>query len=433
MESLAKELRQKGNTLFKQCDIKLAYTVQKPKLNQAISFYEQSLQHAKTDGDKTSANKNLGVCYYRLFSKSQNSLPNINEVLFYCNLAIRYYLRVFNAFPEIEEKVTSIIEEMISFLNGKLIPANTCLQKLLELTNEIPWKYLENRLFLNKTIACKYLNLALSSYDEKNYIAAISHSNNCLEFANESIYYYKEEETLDTIESAETLIIRSKANIYIDIGNKQLSEAINEDDSCDVEIIYDCLDKYREAYILTTSFSERFTDIELEANICSKIGCAVKNYLKDMKKAQKILTHCISLGLSLQHRNAHTEDWYKKAYNCLQDVRKKIVQEEEIEKSKDKVNIKKELVDIFAELNKKAEGDHAEFIKFILEKHKPKEDLNFNVDEQVKKTNIKKVLTKVIAMYHPDKISDTEMRKKILFEEIAKLLNNKYSECKGLD
>ncbi len=83
------------------------------------------------------------------------------------------------------------------------------------------------------------------------------------------------------------------------------------------------------------------------------------------------------------------------------------------------------------ELTKKAEGDNTEFIKHVLEKHKPKENFHFKVDEEIKKTSLKKVLTKIIAVYHPDKVLDSEPRKKVLFEEITKLLNNIYTVLKG--
>jgi hypothetical protein len=54
------------------------------------------------------------------------------------------------------------------------------------------------------------------------------------------------------------------------------------------------------------------------------------------------------------------------------------------------------------------------------------ENLNFIVKEKAK-SNIKRVFIKVISLYHPNKYSSDDMKKKLLMEEISKILNRKYA------
>jgi len=58
--------------------------------------------------------------------------------------------------------------------------------------------------------------------------------------------------------------------------------------------------------------------------------------------------------------------------------------------------------------------------------------LNYNVDQEIKKTSHKKVLVNNIKYYHPDKYSSEDIIKKIFMEEITKRLNDVYFMAKGL-
>ena len=58
--------------------------------------------------------------------------------------------------------------------------------------------------------------------------------------------------------------------------------------------------------------------------------------------------------------------------------------------------------------------------------------LNYNVEQEIKKTSHKKVLVNVIKYYHPDKYSAEDINKNIFIEEITNKLNEVYFMAKGL-
>jgi hypothetical protein len=77
---------------------------------------------------------------------------------------------------------------------------------------------------------------------------------------------------------------------------------------------------------------------------------------------------------------------------------------------------------------KKDRKNYSQYLNYLLKNHSPiKKALNFNVEEEIKKSGEKKTLLKLIKFYHPDANGVEEMKSRILIEEIAKRLNDLYS------
>lgn len=241
----------------------------------------------------------------------------------------------------------------------------------------------------------------------------------------------------------EFYITRCRIKRLISKGELLFSEAINEDDSINMDSIYICLDVYREAYqmLKEKESSESSVDIELEAILCSKLGYILFKVLKNYSKSKDLLETCVQLGMSLHPKNVELDDWYRKASGCLIDLRFRLQEEEEGKKNDKKAVYLEQLKDVLKKIDELCEkvkedikNNLKAFLEFLLENHPPLTigKLNYNVEEEIKKTSHKKVLVNVIKYYHPDKYSVADMRKKILMEEITKRLNDVYSMAKGL-
>ena len=103
--------------------------------------------------------------------------------------------------------------------------------------------------------------------------------------------------------------------------------------------------------------------------------------------------------------------------------------EREKKDSAEKDEMKKELKKEIDELSKQATAK--ELLKFIYKKYPPVIK-SHTLDKDFEKKSIKKTLSIAILHYHPDKVdSDTQgLRKKVLYEEITKVLTKFFNEIK---
>jgi hypothetical protein len=133
---------------------------------------------------------------------------------------------------------------------------------------------------------------------------------------------------------SKSYLIKCEINSNLLYANKLFSEAIEEDESINMEIIYDSLDIYRLAHQQTNFLNTKNKpDVELEAIICSKLGYIFFTVFKNYQKAKSFLNQAVSLGLSLYPKNISSERWYIKATTALQDIRLILQQNEEQENS----------------------------------------------------------------------------------------------------
>lgn len=241
------------------------------------------------------------------------------------------------------------------------------------------------------------------------------------------------EELSDLKQSAVFYINRSNAYRFIDQGNKLFNSAIYDEDSIEMDLIYEALDRYREALMLTNCFKESSenTDIELEAICCSKLGTIFYNIFKNNDKSEFFVKQSVTLGMSLYPKNVALEEWYVKSADILQAIRKKREDEEVKINNEIREKIKSENPKIFEDLLKEFNTKSTEgFISYVIEKHPPSEGYKLNAEEEVKKIGLKKLLIKLIALYHPDKVIESDLKRKVILDEICKYLNSKYNYLK---
>jgi hypothetical protein len=379
-----------------------------------------------------------------MFYKAKENKLKIDEILFSGRNSLLNFQEALKSLMsisspltlEIEEKALVLINAIIDQINtSKELFLEDQLIKLNKINSSIDWSLpnLKSRCAIQ--LSKKYFLMAMESFEVKNYVNSISNCEHSLEFARQGLQYKNGikqnfiDELNSQLESACFLLIRSKSYLIFEKANDYFDFELFNREQLDFESVKYSLDLIREALLIAKCIEdENKADIELEAIISSKIGEISYKILKDREKAESYVKISVELGMSLFPRNVQMEDWYRKASEILKEIRKTKELEEQKRMREIKEKYYNEVYTHIVDLDEKEKKYSVEkFIKYVLKKHPPRENLNFNVEEEKAKSNMKRVFIKVIAFYHPDKFSSEDMKKKVLMEEITKILNRKYS------
>ena len=191
--------------------------------------------------------------------------------------------------------------------------------------------------------------------------------------------------------------------------------AAKEMESKDIESAlnrgWDALDKFKETETLTeASFDEVCYDAK------SAQGFLYLNIFKNHSMAKKIFTAIIESSASESHKD---KEWFQNATNALKKMEKN-------EPSAQKASILEELkpdLDKIKVALKDAGRDLQKIIDFIYTNYPPipRNDGNPRVKPSVINLTEAKAKRKMIFSYHPDKIDSSDMKHKLLCEEITKI------------
>ena len=201
-------------------------------------------------------------------------------------------------------------------------------------------------------------------------------------------------------------------------------------------------------------------DLLSEAKKLTK-GINMKIFCKAKFREGKLLYDFISrerakscfkevLDISLTEAYTNTE-FYKEANGLFQEIKKS----EEVPPSERKMAFLTELEPHIKEIDAAAEKknaadkcDYEGFINFLFERFPPSQHFprakKPEVGKGADKSALKKAYAKLSGYYHPDKVITSRKYKildvavqgekyKVLCEEIAKRVNNKYTELKNMD
>ena len=165
------------------------------------------------------------------------------------------------------------------------------------------------------------------------------------------------------------------------------------------------------------------------------IGVLYYDVFDDYARADEYLSRVLDLVKGMKG-NLHSYDWYKLTIKYKQTIRDKFIQkerEEDLQKKKQYLKKLKVVIDHMADLS-----NLTALTEYVLDKHPPKHISNADVaalKENVltllksgTKTDKRKVVLKLNARYHPDKVDASVhgMKWKVLCEEITKNVNRLY-------
>jgi hypothetical protein len=427
METKSNYHRQLGNTIYKKYESMKSPVLVVTNMNIAINHYNDAIRTAKTDEERVKANKNISLSYERMYNVTKDSFK---DGIFYLKLSFEYLLNCYTLerIVPFSAKLRKLLEETIDYIFEH---SDNAIFEAMKLKNIVSWKLLEFRSLYCILMAKKYLSFCIKYTDTERFNQALSFAYDCLEICGELKYNnseYKYDEEIEELEdSANFYVCRVKTFICISQGKKIMSQAFYEDETINMEFFYNILDKFREALNINSILEKK--DIELEAICYSEIGCLLYVVLKNEERASELLNHSVGLGMSLHPKNVHNERWYKKAFTSLEEIRENKIKREHEENKKIREQYFDEIKPDVDKFKPYQEKGWEEFVKYVLKAHPPTEIGDFNLETELAKEDKRanRILVKIIAFYHPDKVLNAEVKKKILFEEICKVLNNFYS------
>jgi hypothetical protein len=178
---------------------------------------------------------------------------------------------------------------------------------------------------------------------------------------------------------------------------------------------WNAIDKFKEAENLAAS-----TVDEIFYNAKAAQGSLYFNIFKNTDKAKKIFTALMKSSASTNH---HDKNWYQEAKSSLQALKEKdpAVQKERVMKE-----LQPELEKIHDAV-KEAGQDTQKIIDFFYRNYPPipLNDGTLRAKPMVSKLGDSKAIRKMIYSYHPDKINKSDIRYKVLCEEITKIFTKR--------
>jgi hypothetical protein len=432
-ESLSIQKRELGNKIYKKYESMVSPELTIIKMNIAIHHYTEAIRLAKTGKEKSESYKSISLCYEKMYNSKK---ANFEEGIFYFKLCFENLLNCYSLNKNILilANLRKLLDDIIDYIFQK---SDNPISEAMKLKTILTWKHVELRSLYCIIMAKKYFILCIKDTEAERFNQALGFAYDCMEICGElksnNIEYKFNEEVEDIEDCVNFYIYRIKTFICINQGKKIMSKAFNEDETIDMELFYDILDKFREALNINNILENK--DIELEAICFSEIGCLLYTVLKNEERANELLNLSINLGMSLHPKNVHNERWYRKAYKFLEEIRQNKLKREHEENKKAREQFFDEIKPDVDKFKPYEDKGWEEFVKYVLKTHPPTAIGEFNIETELSKEDKKanKILVKVIAFYHPDKVLNTEQKKKILFEEICKVLNNFYSTMKLLN
>ena len=100
--------------------------------------------------------------------------------------------------------------------------------------------------------------------------------------------------------------------------------ALHGEECLNLEKVWDSIDTYHVAICRTKN-----KDIELEAEILSKLGLIYKQILKMNDRAKGYFNMCFNLAETMKPKLFTNHSWYKRCCNAIEEYQKMVVREEE--------------------------------------------------------------------------------------------------------
>ncbi len=357
-----------------------------------------------------------------IYGRNEKSEDWINSVYIKSLLAIdSFYDKTISNVNDEEKKIDLLLkirkksnEHVVCLINYQL--STICYKGSLKLRDS----YLNN--------SCRYINECNYYYEECIKLR------NQLKCSKSLIEYFRLDES-DLNELANNKLIQEcilEAQKHKQVADQLLDKLLNYEECLDFEQVWNCIDLYRESIVKT-----RDKDIELEAEVLSKLGLVYSRILKMNDRAKTCYYACFNLAESMKPKVFTHHSWYIRCCSAIKEYQKEVIDQENQKEETERKKVEKEIEDDLKELKKQADKeDRISFINFVYEKYPPKLD-----EKKFKKPNlktespideIKKVYKKALIHFHPDKNSGAKYGYAWHFiaVEIAKYLGHFYERLK---
>ena len=436
---IIKQLNETNSTLISNIDFSKEKNYKK-EMNDYYNYYQNT------------NNRKQQFKYISSFSKA--TVNFLNTLSFENNdiLGNKYYLYIktlFNSYNiglKIQEMVTKdyikeILEYSKYFIDILSSFKNITYKHYIELLKLFK---IENRndilfdlvvyvmeIILNKVDILKNQKSTYSKYNSKYFY------NNCLYISSLFIKNDSDLALIDVgirnrykkcIEKCKNNIKKINANSLKKINKTVKSgKLFDNKDNLNREELLLLLDNFR----LALQNINGINDSEMEAMCYANIVKISYIYLNNDNYNQLKINAEQSINLSKATiKNFENLNWFKEITNILEDINKKIEENNKNNNNEDFVEkYKSENKEIFDEINKYRQKSNIEFIEFILQKYPPNKQV-LKKGQTVKgrwNKNKQSFLTILLSRYHPDHLKETTEEEKLMkniYETIFKEINS---------
>jgi hypothetical protein len=428
-ESVAVSWREEGNQLYKSAMSNAG--LKAFNLRRALVQYQKSLSASVTPDDYASVYKNLAMTSLRLTPFEETA----DSTVFQFSQAAQFFKEAREAGNHCKGKVwlsslkvayESSTDEFMEF--SKTIQISVRVRQLA--------KY--SRLLVKDEVyakLCMYIlelhfNHSVGLLETQAFIKALSSLHECGFYLKEAHRYgegmYAEEcEDFDSRVYLHFCICESRQAIsHGDETLKTLKRLGSEITSIHEDLIFSCIDFYKQAALLTR---EKF--LECEAVACSRLGVIFHTILKNRKKGEEYYSRCLHLANSLKPRDLTTSNWYKDAFKGLDEIQQENLAEEN-RVSEAKAAFRVAFSVQLTELKTKHKQGTDSLLEHIYSKHPPKAFPEY-VLPAISADNMKSLVRSALLHFHSDKQTKYEKDWRFMSEEIMLCLTEKYEILKS--
>lgn len=441
--SASANLREKGNESYSN-----------GSYLEAIKYFNQALSSAKTEDETASAFKNLGHTHLKLNSEKTN-LYQAQEAVTNLLSALDYGCAA-NKSPLWKKKVKENIEIASKALFNTIVNVHSDIKKRTDalyffINKILNYNHREGiRSHFYLQVAQILFNRAITLQEEGDHRKALQLLQQCnqeIEFAissaSKSVQFnaiFPDGVSLNSIEelknSSKYENCFAKSYQMLEIGNETFSTIIENEDFS-VELVWTCIDNYRQSII----YASEEKILLIEARAVGKIGELYYSLLKNEEMAERYFDKFWELTEILGGpQKFMNEDWWSRATKLRQTLAKIKADRENAEKEKLFQEIKDKCKDAFDELASNLQRGTVVYLKFVWEKYPPVSKDVYSLPDTIPADALKKTLLKCIRYFHPDKHSakldtgdEESVKQYVIFSEITKQLNNKYTILKAVD
>ena len=447
-------INDKGNFTKEELDklkkIENDYDNYKEKLNNnelrnfkkdIIYFKEIINDENKKSEEKFEAHKNLCLCFEKFLttidiSNIKENDTTLEKLVIYLKLCFKEFSKLLSFDESISEED---IEKMILTIK-RFLPLIVESEKynLYEVIEDLKGYDEIYRVCLIFAIKYSYLK-GREEYKNNNLIKSLDYMKDASLTANSNgvrLYLIErkddefKKEHLNVLNNIQKYITRINIRKLIDEGDKLFKEGFQNNLIFDIHKLFDASDKYQEAIQINYDEEGNTIDEELKNISQQKLSDIIEKKFSKIKEVKAFIS---DVGNIINEMN--DIDLKKKENLINNEESLKDLDIEEFEKK-----YKEEHSEIFNEINEeyekignKLETKSVNFIKYLLEKHPPKDyDNKIDVEKEFKE-DPNKLMRKLNNLYKSDHLDNENIEDKknyIIIREIEVLITSLYNTIK---
>ena len=406
-----------------------------------IYFKEIINDENKKSEEKYEAHKNLCLCFEKFLttidiSNIKENDTTLEKLVIYLKLCFKEFSKLLSFDESISEED---IEKMISTIK-RFLPLIVESEKynLYEVIEDLKGYDEIYRVCLIFAIKYSYLK-GREEYKNNNLIKSLDYMKDASLTANSNgvrLYLMErkddefKKENLKVLNNIQKYITRINIRKLIDEGDKLFKEGFQNNLIFDIHKLFDASDKYQEAIQINYDEEGNTIDEELKNISQQKLSDIIEKKFSEIKEVKAFIS---DVGNIINEMNDIDLKKKENLINNEESLKDLDIDEFEIKYKEEHPEIFKEINEEYEKIGNKLETKSINFIKYLLEKHPPKEyNIPIDVEKEFKK-DPNKLMRKLNNLYksdHLDNDSTEDKKNYIIIREIEVLITSLFNTIK---